>query len=99
MARARIAEARPFEPKRGFTVPVAEWIAAKADRLAPMVARSPGVAQLCYPDAVERLFKSMGGNKRAGTACWQLLFYALWHRAHMEGGRTNIPILDALEAA
>jgi asparagine synthase (glutamine-hydrolysing) len=94
-----LPEAKPFEPKRGFTVPVAEWIATKADRLAPLVARSPGVAQLCYPDAVESLFKSMGQNKRAGVACWQLLFYALWHRAHIEGGRTNVPLFEVLVQA
>ncbi len=98
LARA-LPEAKPFEPKRGFTVPVAEWIAQKSEQLAPLVARSPGVAQLCYPEAVERLVKSVAKDKRAGTACWQLLFYALWHRAHIEGGRADLPIFEALEAA
>ncbi len=98
LARA-LPESNSFEPKRGFTVPVAEWIAQKSEQLAPLVARSPGAAQLCYPEAVERLFKSMPNDKRAGVARWQLLFYALWHRAHIEGGRTDLPVIEALEAA
>ncbi|MBV8798799.1 MAG: asparagine synthase (glutamine-hydrolyzing) [Alphaproteobacteria bacterium] len=94
-----LPEAMPFERKRGFTVPVAEWIAARAGQLAPLVARSPGVAQLCYPDAVERLFKSVGQSQRGGIACWQLLFYALWHRMHIEGARRGLPLIETLEAA
>jgi asparagine synthase (glutamine-hydrolysing) len=98
LARA-LPEAKPFEKKRGFTVPVTEWMSAKAKQLAPLVACSPGVGALCYPDAVKKMFESMSGNKRAGVACWQLLFYALWHRAHIEGARTDLPIVETLEAA
>ncbi len=98
LARA-LPEAKPFEPKRGFTVPVTEWMAAEAPRLAPLVAHSPGVAALCYPDAVEKLFRAMTHDKHTGAACWQLLFYALWHRVHIEGGRSDVPVLDALGSA
>jgi hypothetical protein len=41
----------------------------------------------------------MEDNKRAGVACWQLLFYALWHRMHIEGGRHDVPVIEALEGA
>ena len=98
LARA-LPEAKPFERKRGFTVPVAEWMSTKAVQLAPLVARSPGIAALCYPESVKALFESMAGNKRAGAACWQLLFYALWHRLHIEGSRSDLPVMEALEAA
>jgi asparagine synthase (glutamine-hydrolysing) len=98
LARA-LPEAKPFEPKRGFTVPVTEWMAAEAPRLAPLVAHSPGVAALCYPEGVEKLFRAMTHDKHAGAACWQFLFYALWHRVHVEGGRADVPVLDALERA
>jgi asparagine synthase (glutamine-hydrolysing) len=92
---------RPFAPKRGFTVPVEEWIASRADALAPLVARSAGIAEVCYPDAVESLFRSyaQGGEKRLGIACWQLLFYALWHRIHAEGVSAGGNVFDCLEAA
>jgi asparagine synthase (glutamine-hydrolysing) len=92
---------RPFAPKRGFTVPVEEWIAARADALAPLVARQEGIAAVCYPDAVEKLFRAYagGGEKRHGIACWQLLFYALWHNIHARGVSAEGSVFDCLEAA
>ncbi len=72
--------ARPFEAKRGFTVPVGEWIAARPE-IGQLVARQPGIIEICRPDSVERLFRT--GGKQAGFACWTLLFYALWHRRHI----------------
>ncbi len=95
-----LPQARPFAPKRGFTVPVEEWIAARAGKLAPLVARQAGIAEVCYPDAVEKLFRSYaGGDKRRGIACWQLLFYALWHRIHAQGVSAEGGVFDCLEAA
>ena len=74
--------ARPFERKRGFTVPVAEWIAARP-QVGELVAAQPGIAEICRPGRVEALFKSC--SKDTGFACWTLLFYALWHRRHILG--------------
>jgi asparagine synthase (glutamine-hydrolysing) len=49
---------------------------------------------------VETLFRSFGikGRKHDGTACWQLLFYALWHRIHVEGHLSDGDIMTVLEA-
>jgi asparagine synthase (glutamine-hydrolysing) len=74
--------ARPFERKRGFTVPVGEWIQRRGDTLGPLVAAQPAIAELCHPERVKRIFCST--KKRAGNAAWILLFYALWHRCHIE---------------
>ena len=74
----------PFRPKQGFTVPVGAWIAAAGDRLGPLVAAQPGVAAIAKPDRVAALFRAAAG-KREGFAAWHLLFYALWHRRHVEG--------------
>ena len=75
--------AKPFSRKRGFTVPVGEWILRKGEILGPLVAQQAGILELCRPDRVEALFKS--SLKRAGFAAWILLFYAIWHRQHVEG--------------
>jgi asparagine synthase (glutamine-hydrolysing) len=48
-----------------------------------MVSSLPAIARICHPSAVERIFKS--NDKRAGFAAWTLLFFALWHRRHIEG--------------
>lgn len=92
-----LPEARPFSRKRGFTVPVGEWIMRKGDVLGPLVARQPGIAEICRPDRVEQVFRS--NRRRAGFAAWILLFYALWHRIHIEGIRGDGDVFDLLSAS
>jgi len=75
---------RPFAPKQGFSVPVAAWIGGVGARLGPLVAAQPGVAEIARPDRVAALFRAAGTGKHRGFAAWHLLFYALWHRAHVE---------------
>lgn len=76
-------EAEPFTKKRGFTVPVGEWINAKGNRLGELVARQECISEIAVPERVRDLFKTAG--KREGFAAWTLLFYALWHRANIQG--------------
>ena len=89
---------RPFSRKRGFSVPVEEWIAVRAINLGPLVAVQPGIAEVCRPGAVENLFSGLhtGSGKRHGKAAWTLLFYALWHRAHIMGHESRGDLLDVL---
>jgi asparagine synthase (glutamine-hydrolysing) len=93
--------ARAFERKRGFSVPVGEWIREHGNRIGPLVARQPGVASLCEPSAVERLFVTR--SRRAGFASWVLLFFALWHNHHIVGDATvdgdAFDVLDDARAA
>jgi len=96
-----LPQAQPFLPKRGFTVPVAEWIGAEAQRLAPLLARQPGIIEVCKPERVETLIRSLDGsgarsNRRNGAAAWMLLFYALWHQAQVRGIRPDGGTLAAL---
>ena len=78
-----LPQAGAFAPKRGFTVPVAEWIHAEGAKLGPLVAAQPGISEVAEPVAVAKLFRDP--RKHAGFAAWTLLFYALWHRRHIEG--------------
>lgn len=90
-----LPEAGAFAPKRGFTVPVAEWIHAEGAKLGPMVAAQPGIAEVAEPAAVAKLFRDP--RKHAGFAAWTLLFYALWHRRHIEGKAPEGDVFACLE--
>ncbi|TAN62141.1 MAG: asparagine synthase (glutamine-hydrolyzing) [Magnetospirillum sp.] len=85
--------ARPFDKKRGFTVPVGEWI-ARSPHVGPLVAAQPGIAEICRPGTVEALFRD--GSRETGFACWTLLFYALWHRRHVLGQRPEGDVFSDL---
>ena len=88
-------QARPFAPKQGFTVPVGAWIAGQGARLGPLVAAQPGVAQIAEPDRVVALFRNATGRHES-FAAWSLLFYALWHRAHIEALPVDGDVFDTL---
>ncbi|MEX2649023.1 MAG: asparagine synthase (glutamine-hydrolyzing) [Alphaproteobacteria bacterium] len=93
-----LPESRPFAAKRGFTVPAGAWIARHGARLGPLVAAEPGVAAVCRPDRVMALFGA-ATDRRRGAAAWTLLFYALWHRRHVQGRRAEGDAFDALAGA
>ena len=92
-----LPEAEPMSAKRGFTVPVADWVAKQHERIVPLLARQAGVRELCRPGAVERLFLKSG--KRAEFAEWALLFYACWHQCHIMGIRGAADAYELLAAA
>lgn len=92
----RVPEVKPFAPKRGFTVPVAEWIGRRGAELGDLVARQPAIEEIAIPGAVRAMFANPVG--RRGFGCWSLLFYALWHRRHIEGKRPEGGVFDVLRA-
>jgi asparagine synthase (glutamine-hydrolysing) len=91
-------EAKAFSKKRGFSVPVVEWISAKASTLAPLVANQQGVAEACHGDKVKTLFASLGStvDKKCGQAAWHLLYYALWHNHHICRFASGGDVFDSL---
>ena len=99
---AALPVAKPFSRKRGFTVPVGEWIGGRGRALGPLVARQPPIEEICDSQAVEDLFAAAGAGRgqkagqRAGQAAWVLLFYALWHRRHIQGLDADGGVFDVL---
>jgi len=88
--------ARPFSKKRGFSVPVGEWIAGRGKHVGELVAGQDSIRAICQTDAVKGVFACPVG--RAGKAAWTLLFYALWHKIHMEGVAPDGDVVSVLEA-
>jgi asparagine synthase (glutamine-hydrolysing) len=88
-----------YSRKRGFSVPVGEWIAGWAVELGPLAARQPGVADACREAQVVSLFGALAknyGDKRLGFAAWTILFYALWHHRHILGGQCGGDVFETL---
>ncbi|OYX35453.1 MAG: asparagine synthase (glutamine-hydrolyzing) [Caulobacterales bacterium 32-69-10] len=83
--------ADPWAKKKGFTVPVADWIAPRAADLGPRVAAVQGVAEACKPGAALAVFT----DARQASNRWPLLFYALWWTIHV-GGATPAEAAEAV---
>lgn len=82
MLAKHLPEAEPFAKKKGFTVPVGEWMRQKNARLAALVGAEPGIRERFSQDMVRGIF--MSDEKHHAFAAWTLLFYAVWHKAHIE---------------
>ncbi|MGH9547990.1 MAG: asparagine synthase-related protein, partial [Terriglobales bacterium] len=73
-----------FGKKRGFTVPAGQWIQQRGSAIADLVARQPGIMEICRPDHIRSFFADLSSPERR-YASWILLFYALWHHIHVMG--------------
>ncbi len=87
--------AEPWAKKKGFTVPVASWIAPRAGDLGPRIAATRAVAEVCDVEAVRAVFTD---EKQAHNR-WPLLFFALWSLIHVEGAEPNAALKALLGEA
>lgn len=93
--------AQPFSRKRGFTVPVGPWMAARGKMLGEALANQTAIKEIAKTNAVKDLYTDprLATDQRLAQAGWSLLFYALWHRRHVQGLKPDGGILDCLTAA
>ncbi len=87
--------AEPWAKKKGFTVPVAAWIAPRAGDLGPRIAATKAVADVCDADAVRAVFTDPAQAHNR----WPLMFFALWSLIHLEGAEPNAALRTLLGEA
>ena len=92
-----LPKARARAPKQGFSVPVGSWIGQHGARFGDLMAALPCVQEVADPGHVRALFRAAAG-RRQSLAAWSLLFYALWHRVHIEQMATDADVFDFLAA-
>ena len=78
--QTHMPEAHPFARKRGFTVPVGEWLASQSHVLPDLMAKQPGIRAYFPIDAVRAAFSNPTGKR--GFLAWSYLFFALWHQTY-----------------
>ncbi len=91
-----VPSAEPYAKKLGFNPPIGEWIAARKDSIAQLVAAEPGIAEAFDAQDVRRVFAS---PEKCHQAAWGLLFYALWHARHVIGIPADGDAAEVLSAA
>jgi len=84
-------------PKKGFTVPVRNWISQRRVELADLIPRQSGIIEAFRPDAVRSVFLA-ADERTPGAAAWSLLFYAVWHALHICGASAQDDVFTVLAA-
>jgi len=74
------------------TLPLGNWMAERAKALAPAVGRIVSETGQMEEPHVRAIFEATAAKKtkRLGMAAWQLFYFALWYRLHIEGADGDI---------
>ena len=72
--------------KRGFHVPVGEWLSGDfLDGLETHLPRNPGITEWFQPEGVRTLIRRQRERKGNARLLWALVQFAIWHRLFIEG--------------
>lgn len=85
----KIPEAQPFRKKQGFTVPVGQWMAEDAARLAPLLTQNPFVRELLSRSEIRNIPARLSTPEGA-KSLWSLLYLTLWHMGKVQGTAGDI---------
>jgi asparagine synthase (glutamine-hydrolysing) len=84
-ARPRLPPGHLDRPKRGFHVPVGDWLAGEvADRLGRRLLENRGIREWFRVDAIPRLVAARRARRGGSRELFGLMQFAIWHRLFIE---------------
>lgn len=84
-AAPRLPPGHLDRPKRGFHVPVGDWLTGDvAARLGERLVRSPGIREWFDPSAIPDLVAARQARRGGSRELFGLLQFAIWHRLFVE---------------
>jgi asparagine synthase (glutamine-hydrolysing) len=94
-----IPEDHLFTPKKGFHVPVGEWLDEELQRnLRQLLIRHPAIVQWFHPAGVAQLIARSRESSVMSRMLWSIVQFAIWHRIFVEGSGERPPVnSDILE--
>jgi asparagine synthase (glutamine-hydrolysing) len=97
-----LPEEHLFAHKRGFRVPIGEWLKGDSDKylklLRDVLPNHPAIRTWFQPRNVETLIDKYSRSGPRGRMVWALLQFAIWHQLFIEGnGRRPPARQDPLE--
>lgn len=89
-------QAQPYARKRGFKTPIGRWIYDRKNDLGPPVARQAAIKAMFSQREIATIFERANVDEQPA---WSVLFYALWHSAHVLGIKGAGDIASTLKHA
>lgn len=88
------SSAEPWAKKKGFTVPVASWIAPRAAELAQTLPNVEAVRAAADADTIRAIF----ADETHAALRYPMLFLGLWGRIHTEGATPEAALRSLLKS-
>jgi asparagine synthase (glutamine-hydrolysing) len=88
-------EAKPFDKKRGFRVPVGDWMITHKHHLGSLMSKQEGLKEICNLDQIKYFFENL--SPRQEFPAWALLVYTLWYKNFIQRLPLQGNTFDCLE--
>jgi asparagine synthase (glutamine-hydrolysing) len=87
-AEPRLPSGHLHRPKRGFHVPVGDWLRGdRVDRLGDRLLRNRGIREWFRVEAIPDLIAARRAGRGVSRQIWGLMQFAIWHRLFVEQTR------------
>ena len=74
-----------FEKKRGFTVPIYDWIPKRIKNLEDLLMKQDFLYEYFSKNELKLLFKGVRKNKKLAKPIWHIIFFTSWYLVNIEG--------------
>ena len=85
-----------FEKKKGFTVPIYEWIPKKINFLRELLLKQDFLKEYFSKDELVKICNATRINKRFVKPLWHIIFFTSWYLVNIKGIRKRGNFFDIL---
>ncbi len=85
-AEKRVPKSHLYAKKRGFHVPVGEWMQGEyRQKLCQRLPQHPAIKEWFRPEGVKQLLAGYGSSGAESRMVWAMLQFAVWHELFING--------------
>ena len=86
-----------FSPKKGFTIPISEWIPKKIDLIKENLLKLDFLLLFFTEKEINFLCDKVKKNKKMAKSIWHIIFFSSWYLIHVEGLKDRGNYFDVLK--
>ena len=85
-----------FEKKKGFTVPISEWIPKKINNLRELLLKQDFLKEYFSKDELVKICNATRINKKFVKPLWHIIFFTSWYLVNIKGIKKRGNFFDIL---
>ena len=93
---SKIPEYNFFKKKKGFSVPIYDWIPSKIDNLEELLLKQDFLMEYFSKDEIKHICKATKYNKKFSKPLWHIIFFTSWYLVNILGLNKKGNFFDVL---